>query len=62
MSKKLRNWIKRVFGLYDFNDLVVGGHCGCCGAWISDKIFEKNWRWGVCSDCIAKAGKVLEIE
>lgn len=49
---KWRRWIKHIFGLYDVNDLVIGGHCGCCGNWIPDKIFEKAWPWGLCKTCI----------
>jgi hypothetical protein len=52
MKKRIRNWIKKIFELYDVDDLVIGGHCGCCGAWIGDEIFDKRWRWGLCSDCI----------
>jgi hypothetical protein len=37
--------------LYDIEDLVVGGHCGLCGKWIPNEIFDKNWSWGVCEDC-----------
>jgi hypothetical protein len=43
---KLREKIKKIFNLYDINDLVIGGHCGCCGNYIPDEIFEKNFSWG----------------
>ena len=42
MKKKFRDWIKRIFDLYDIEDLSIGGNCGCCGAWISDEIFPKD--------------------
>jgi hypothetical protein len=48
---KLRKKIKKIFNLYDINDLVIGGHCGCCGNYISDEIFEKDWSWGMCREC-----------
>ncbi len=48
----VRRWIKKIFSLYDVNDLVIGGHCGCCGARIPDQIFERWWRWGLCKKCI----------
>ena len=38
MSERLRNWIKNKFDLYDIEDLSIGGHCGCCGDWIKDRI------------------------
>lgn len=46
-----RKIIKRVFNLYDIEDLVIGGHCGLCGRWIPDEIFDKMWRWGICDKC-----------
>jgi len=51
----MRDWIKKIFGLYDIDDLVIGGHCGCCGKWIPDQIFDKWWAWGLCQHCIDPA-------
>ena len=50
---EFRNWLKKKFDLYDIEDLQIGGHCGCCGAWISDEIFPNNWwdSWGLCKNC-----------
>jgi len=48
---KLRKIVKTVFGLYDIEDLTVGGNCGCCGKWIPNEIFEKNNNWGLCDEC-----------
>ena len=50
-KERLRNWIKRKFELYDIKDLVTGGHCGCCGAWMNNEILPKDWPWGICSEC-----------
>ncbi len=50
----LREFVKRFFDLYDIRDLMTGGNCGLCGAWIPDEIFDKMWRWGMCDKC-AKA-------
>lgn len=50
--KKIRDRIKRLLDLHDIEDLAVGGHCGCCGRWVPDKIFEKAWPWGLCRKCI----------
>lgn len=43
-----RQKIKTLFNLYDIEDLRIGGCCGCCGKWIPDKIFDKNWPWCLC--------------
>lgn len=50
-KKRLRNWIKKRFELYDIEDLVIGGHCGCCGNWIGNEIFPVGWSWGFCTKC-----------
>ncbi len=50
----LREFAKRFYGLYDMKDLTVGGHCGLCGAWMPDDIFDKGCPWGMCAKC-AKA-------
>ena len=46
------NKIFKYFNLY-FNteQFRVGGHCGICGKWIPDKIFNKYNTWGVCEKC-----------
>lgn len=51
----LRVWIKRKFDLYDIEDLVIGGNCGCCGKRIPNEIFEEFFSWGLCEECIAEA-------
>lgn len=48
---KIRKWIKQKFYLYDFEDLAVGGHCGCCGSWVDRAIVEKGWEWTLCDKC-----------
>ena len=50
--KRFRNWIKNHFDLYDMEDLEVGGHCGCCGAWMPKEIVPKWWGWSICDKCI----------
>jgi len=50
----IRKWIKEYFGLYDIDDLKIGGHCGCCGNWIPNEIFNKYSAWGLCSKCLMK--------
>ncbi len=50
----IKKWIKKHFNLYDIEDLITGGNCGCCGALISDEIFPKDWRWGLCEKCISE--------
>ena len=46
----MRNWIKNFFGLYDIDDLVAGGNCGCCGDSINE-VFPKGWTWVLCKKC-----------
>jgi len=52
---KLRKVVKRLFRLYDIEDLVIGGHCGGCGQWIPGTIFSKDSPWGICDDCVRGA-------
>ena len=47
-----RKWVKKYFNLCDIKDLVIGGNCGCCGAGMPKEIFPKDWRWGLCKECI----------
>ena len=47
LKQKTKNWL----GVYDFCDLVVGGNCGLCGAWMPNEIVEKTWHWSICSQC-----------
>ena len=55
----IRNKVKSMFGLYDIGDLQIGGHCGCCGKWIPDEIFEKDWSWGICKGKCKDEGKEI---
>jgi len=57
MINMLRNWIKNLFNLYDIDDLAIGGHCGCCGRWVSDCIVAEPWQITVCSKCEEEAQK-----
>ena len=52
----LRRLVKRLYKLYDIEDLKIGGHCGLCGKWIPDQIFPEAWSWGICNECEAKGG------
>ena len=47
----LRQKVKGILVVYDIKDLVVGGHCGCCGKWLPDEILPKENTWGLCDDC-----------
>lgn len=47
----IRKFIKYCFDLHDIEDLRTGGHCGCCGAWLSKRIVPKSWPWCVCKKC-----------
>ena len=54
MKKRIRNWIKNYFDLYDIEDMITGGHCGCCGNWIANEIYPVSWAVGICSECLAR--------
>jgi hypothetical protein len=47
----LRNLIKRIFNLYDIEDLRAGAHCGCCGKWIPDEVIPEVFPWSICDEC-----------
>ncbi len=46
----IKNLIKRIFNLYDIEDLKVGANCGCCGQWMPQEIVPKVWAWSLCHD------------
>lgn len=29
--------------------MVVGGHCGLCGKWVSDVLLPRDWQWTACA-------------
>lgn len=59
----IREKIKDHFALYDFDDLIVGANCGCCGDWMPQEIVEKCYRWSLCEKCIEEGKKwTQEIE
>lgn len=31
--------------------VVVGGHCGICGEWVSDCLVPAYWRITICNKC-----------
>jgi len=52
MIKYLRDKVKGWLGLYDVEDLAIGGHCGCCGDYVEDCIVDKHWQVTLCKKCI----------
>jgi len=54
------NWIRRLLRDFIINTVLdeveVGGHCGCCGNWIPDKLVWASWPWTICDECI-KGGR-----
>lgn len=38
-------------------EIQVGGHCGICGKWIPNELFERWWAWGICDKCRKGEGK-----
>jgi len=51
---QITSWIKahRRVDTYRIDELQIGGNCGCCGHWIPNEIFPKEWSWGLCQNCI----------
>ena len=49
-------WHKFIFSQFEkhhlYDRLQVGGHCGCCGAWVPDKILPKYWAITLCEECL----------
>jgi len=43
--------IKNRWAMFDIRELTVGGHCGCCGAWVDKAIVEKGWKWTLYEKC-----------
>ena len=50
---KWLGWAFRRRGtLVDIRDLMIGGHCGLCGAWVEKAIVSKESDgWTVCNKC-----------
>lgn len=56
--KELDDWWHRfIFNQFEkhylYDKLQVGGHCGCCGAWVPDKILPKYWAITLCEECLS---------
>ena len=32
--------------------VVIGGHCGICGKWVSDCLVPEYWRFTACDECL----------
>ena len=54
MKRLIINLLHR-HGWYRIDDLVIGGNCGLCGAWIPNQIFEAWWTWGICDKCVEES-------
>ncbi len=52
MKLKIRNWIKKIFQLYDITDLTINTHCGICGKSMPNTISEKGIEWSICINCL----------
>ena len=51
MRNKLKHWIEEWIVDLVLSRARVGGHCGCCGAYIPNEIFDNTWAWGLCKKC-----------
>ncbi len=47
----IRDWIIH----FVIEGIVIGGHCGCCGAWVSDCLVPSYWQVTVCKKCVRGA-------
>ena len=45
---RIENWVATWICL----NVVIGGHCGLCGKWVSDCLVPRWWRITICADCI----------
>ena len=57
MKRWLRNKIAMWLTELLVNYLVIGAHCGCCGAWIKDSIVPYYWRIDICNNCKEEANE-----
>ena len=46
---KLTNFVLDVV----FREVQVGGHCGCCGKWVSHHLTEVGYGVTLCDACVA---------
>ena len=42
------------------SNIIIGGHCGLCGKWVSDCLVPYYWRITICDDCTGDNSKALE--
>ena len=52
MFKRLFEMLLHPSHFYKVEELKIGGHCGCCGAWVAQCIVEKQWAVTLCDKCI----------
>lgn len=51
--RKIIQVLLNKFGYYRIDQLVIGGHCGCCGAWVEDEILvDDGFRATLCREYI----------
>ena len=55
INNLIENFLEKHY-YYKIENLIIGGHCGLCGAWIPDEIFPKFWAIGICKKCIKEYG------
>lgn len=52
MLNRLFEFLRHPERFYKIEELQIGGHCGCCGAWVANCIVEKVWAVTLCDNCI----------
>ncbi len=48
----MKIWIRDWLIDFILCHIVIGGHCGCCGAWVDDCLVASYWRVTLCDKCI----------
>ena len=48
---RIKEWIIN----FICTEIVIGGHCGLCGSWVSDILVPRFWPYTVCENCRKEA-------
>jgi hypothetical protein len=47
----MRVWLREWLIGFIIKWIVVGAHCGLCGAWIEYELVPSYWRISICNEC-----------
>ena len=48
----MRAWFRDWLIGFVLRYIAIGGNCGCCGAWVNNKLVASHWRITLCDKCI----------